>query len=460
MTCFIAVGQCGNQISRELRATANLIQVDSESKVVDKKRGIYEQSGRGSNWALGYNGYQTSRRGSHRHSSHASQPLREGSKQTAWDSGGGHGHDLYLVHQVKARLRKLFEHGGADYTDSGGASSTVDQHKNYTSEEQEEQRRDRPTTTRNGGGIKQIVLLHSVAGGTGSGLGSRLLEEIADLYPRHRLASAAILPLRSCGSETCLQSYNACLTAAWMQEFCDANLLFENEHLLFGTAGGSSTSRRSGVVESCNQISEQHRASSSGKANNAFSEANRQVGEVLNSLDWDSLFTHVCPMRQLHFAQAYAYSLPKSGFVKSNLTSREHDEHLQFLRRHVLPSALPQTPGENSKRVLFAAHARTRGINGGISFPSKNWIPGYEAAEWNRHFAYLVDQGREMNADVAMTINWSRSGDLLSAFLTNARKKYRGRCFLHALENHGVYSQDVEAALDVVDAVVSKYREG
>lgn len=39
-----------------------------------------------------------------------------------------------------------------------------------------------------------VVLTHSIAGGTGSGLGSRILEEISHAYPTQYLVSAAVTP--------------------------------------------------------------------------------------------------------------------------------------------------------------------------------------------------------------------------------------------------------------------------
>ncbi|KAJ1625479.1 Tubulin/FtsZ, GTPase domain-containing protein, partial [Pavlovales sp. CCMP2436] len=53
------------------------------------------------------------------------------------------------------------------------------------------------------------VITHSLAGGTGSGMGSRLLLDIRDAYPRQWLVSAAVLPFPT--GDSALQNYNAAL---------------------------------------------------------------------------------------------------------------------------------------------------------------------------------------------------------------------------------------------------------
>ena len=57
-----------------------------------------------------------------------------------------------------------------------------------------------------------MVLVHSLAGGTGSGLGSRLVEEYRDTFGKSYLMSASIWPNSS--GETPLQHYNTCFSLA------------------------------------------------------------------------------------------------------------------------------------------------------------------------------------------------------------------------------------------------------
>jgi tubulin delta len=73
-------------------------------------------------------------------------------------------------------------------------------------------------------------MFHSLAGGTGSGLGSRLVEEYRDYFGSSYLATASIWPNPS--GETPLQHYNCCFSLAHLQENADAVLLFQNDQIL------------------------------------------------------------------------------------------------------------------------------------------------------------------------------------------------------------------------------------
>jgi tubulin delta len=56
------------------------------------------------------------------------------------------------------------------------------------------------------------VIMHSLAGGTGSGLGSRVIEEYKDYFPKQFLMTLSVWP--SIYGETPLQNYNAIFSLA------------------------------------------------------------------------------------------------------------------------------------------------------------------------------------------------------------------------------------------------------
>ena len=58
-------------------------------------------------------------------------------------------------------------------------------------------------------------MMHSLSGGTGSGLGSRLIEALRDEYGLGHLMSCAFAPHTS--GESPLQHYNSLLTLATLQ---------------------------------------------------------------------------------------------------------------------------------------------------------------------------------------------------------------------------------------------------
>lgn len=101
------------------------------------------------------------------------------------------------------------------------------------------------TPGRRDGGFA-FCMLHSTGGGTGSGLGSRVVESLADEYPRATRLAVSVLPFESGGSP--LQCYNAALALRSVHEHCDAVVWAANDDLMelsaqamAGAGGGSSS---------------------------------------------------------------------------------------------------------------------------------------------------------------------------------------------------------------------------
>ena len=207
-TLFLHVGQAGNEIGSAFwtlagkekppkqwlydeRGRARCVLVDTEPKVVrgvvnaigaDKihpRCALVEQSGRGNNWAMGYHGVDAA--------------------PAAAAGGGGLSGSKDPVHRARngigeAALEALrWQWERCDWCTG-------------------------------------LVLCHSVGGGTGSGLGSLLLQEVRDAYPKHYLTSAAMCPFAA--GELPMGHYNASLALSFVQEFADAALLFDNTQLL------------------------------------------------------------------------------------------------------------------------------------------------------------------------------------------------------------------------------------
>jgi hypothetical protein len=81
-----------------------------------------------------------------------------------------------------------------------------------------------------------VLLAHSLGGGTGSGLGSRLLVELRDRHPKHHLLSACAAPFGP--GELPLAAYNATLALASMHGAADGIFYFDNAGLMRSLAGG------------------------------------------------------------------------------------------------------------------------------------------------------------------------------------------------------------------------------
>lgn len=75
-----------------------------------------------------------------------------------------------------------------------------------------------------------ILNLYSLAGGTGSGVGSAVIEMLRGEFPKKTIVNCAVLPYTK--GEVSTQSYNCVLSLSKLYDVADATILFENERLL------------------------------------------------------------------------------------------------------------------------------------------------------------------------------------------------------------------------------------
>lgn len=68
--------------------------------------------------------------------------------------------------------------------------------------------------------------MHSIAGGTGSGLSSVLLEELRDRYPKNIISTVTLFP-NQYDFDVVVQPYNEVLTLKRLINHADSVLVFE-----------------------------------------------------------------------------------------------------------------------------------------------------------------------------------------------------------------------------------------
>jgi len=77
--------------------------------------------------------------------------------------------------------------------------------------------------------LDTVIFFQSLAGGTGSGFGSFLVEAVRENYPDIDILNIAVMPLLT--GEVIVQNYNATMTLSTLYENSDAVLLVENDLL-------------------------------------------------------------------------------------------------------------------------------------------------------------------------------------------------------------------------------------
>lgn len=96
--------------------------------------------------------------------------------------------------------------------------------------------------------LSAFQLFHSVAGGTGSGIGSHLMELLHDRYGSKKMISTfLVFPSSDKTSDVVVQPYNTMLTLKRLIDYSDATFVFDNDslssldaHILSPTSGSES----------------------------------------------------------------------------------------------------------------------------------------------------------------------------------------------------------------------------
>ncbi|OMJ10604.1 Tubulin gamma chain [Smittium culicis] len=85
--------------------------------------------------------------------------------------------------------------------------------------------------TENSDSLEGFSLLHSIAGGTGSGLGSFILERMSDRYEKKLLQTYSVFPNNEDTSDVVVQPYNSLLTLRRLTENADCVTVLDNAAL-------------------------------------------------------------------------------------------------------------------------------------------------------------------------------------------------------------------------------------
>ena len=208
--------------------------------------------------------------------------------------------------------------------------------------------------------LQGFFMLHSLGGGTGSGLGSALLEQLADEYPSVYRFACSVFPSEE--DDVITSPYNAMLSAATLMDAADCVLPIENQALIdicaaaerrrHGRTGGTSSS---GSGESATQGAQPFAAMNGIAANMLLHLTSSVRFEGSLNTDLNEIIMNLVPFPKQHFlvsslaplltAPAQHLSGTKSALdVGAGNASRGIDPMMSslFSREHQLIKADPR----------------------------------------------------------------------------------------------------------------------
>ncbi|KAE8892714.1 hypothetical protein PF005_g4508 [Phytophthora fragariae] len=348
------------------------------------------------------------------------------------------------------------------------------------------------------------VVMHSLGGGTGSGLGCRVLESMRDTYSKAYIVTASVAPSWTRGDSP-LQNYNAVLTLRCLQEIADAVIYKDNDELLRTAAYWKAVAQEKVGTDSMNQrvsLVEMNSMAATDLAGMLFPLA---LGDssLNRPFDFGKLLHDVCPMpatKMLDVRSGVWRDRAGSG-VRNKLPSKAS------VAKDVFSATLFHAPVVPQARSLGLRHEHAADFNTSLdlleklvhqtvaSFPrsyftalaSRTLIRGfYPGSSELDHFSEKLGAMVEtafppvpwLAATPQATLTFSKpapfpslqakasaticvnNGSFLTStkrFLERAQRQFHAGAYVHWYKQHGMENGDFEAAFEQCTTLINGY---
>ncbi len=333
-----------------------------------------------------------------------------------------------------------------------------------------------------------ITMVHSLGGGTGSGMGSALLVLLRDNYPSNYLVNLAVSPF---SNESPLQTYNCCLSLAYLAQLSDGVILRNNSDTL-----------RSGIqlLSSSSSSSDGGGRNREGGQSNSTRVTMRNINEMLAmdfctlglpsatptvspSLDCiGSLVSSVSPLPLVKFCDVQSTcsmtrlipSVQKHHHLRQRsaanrrwsvgvervrwsdvvgpLVQRKgmgYDGTVNIATRILLRGALKEEMNEQDSSSAVRVVRRTLGKGYGCGLVDISFAPMFHDLKTVR--------GTTAICAAAMCCNSTGVADWIHDTLKRGRVLLSSRAYCHYYNSMGIEDEDFEAAFEALECTIDAY---
>ncbi|XP_022099004.1 tubulin delta chain-like isoform X2 [Acanthaster planci] len=300
------------------------------------------------------------------------------------------------------------------------------------------------------------VMIHSLGGGTGSGQGSRLCENIKDEYPMAYILSAVVAPHIS--GESPLQNYNTILSLGWLQRFSDAVDLFKNDEILHLTMGANAAnktrnSQQTSLADMNCYISDCIAGMclplKTNLKKNEKSYLSTDNGICTGNELWEMLRS-VCPMPAYKFLHTACVCKSKSSWEAT---------------AESVVNQLTRYNKQGNASVSLANLAVVRGDTSSFPYSFKSvedkLKAGYNCVRWNP-FPVDLWTGQEnmigcTECSLTVCANTSSFVEYAQCILTKAKVMYHSKAYLHWYQQWGCDESNFVESFDIMENVIEAY---
>jgi len=288
-----------------------------------------------------------------------------------------------------------------------------------------------------------MILIHSLAGGTGSGLSSLLLQMLRDEYPMNYILSCIIAPYDS--GESPLQDYNSSLCLSSVHDNTDGIILFKNDEVMLKAKRRKQEQKADTSLpvslEHCNQYIARCLADLILPTDSVSRNSTRCAGFGLEA--WE-LVRSICPMPATKFIHANRTSCSSQKLINSAVKVASHQHG-------------------NDYCTNIAGLFVVRG-NEAPAFPVDSVIERMKFVRWNPFPVDLwnakvnpLGSGKLMSLAAAM--NCSAVVPYLERTVMKARVKFNAKAYLHWYMKHGCTNDDFLQAFTNLNTVTTSYTD-
>lgn len=322
----------------------------------------------------------------------------------------------------------------------------------------------------NSDSLEAFMLMHSVAGGTGSGLGSVLLEQVRDRFPKTIVQTVSVFPSSGAqASDVVVQPYNSMLALRRLIEHADSVLIFDNNALM--RIAGDSLQHQTGLKGNSSSPTLEQTNALVSTALLAATATIRFPGYIYNN--WTSVLSALIPVPAYHFLTASYTPVISFNDTQQSRFSRKTTV-TEIMRRLIQQKysmlAVSPTAHKNGRylallRVIqgeFDAADYRKRLLGLRQREDLRFAPMFlESAQLAvAKRSPFVEQPTKLNG-LALTNSTSVS-DAFARTLNQFNRLYMRAAFLNEYRKQPMFEQgmeEFEEARSVVNDIVQQYKE-
>eukprot|EP00792_Barthelona_sp_PAP020_P004580 TRINITY_DN2219_c0_g1_i1.p1 TRINITY_DN2219_c0_g1~~TRINITY_DN2219_c0_g1_i1.p1 ORF type:complete len:461 (-),score=103.53 TRINITY_DN2219_c0_g1_i1:7-1389(-) len=316
--------------------------------------------------------------------------------------------------------------------------------------------------------LQGLLFTHSLGGGTGSGLGSYLLEIASEYHSLTDMITFSVYPSLE-DDDVITSPYNSCFAVAKLLENANVSFSFDNASLIQKCvndnlikdplkAQGLRNNEKPGTDSSpMTKIIKKME-----KKETPFSAMNEQVANVISAItagvrfpgslnvDFGEMYTNLVPFPELHFVQASQVSL----FKRDNpLIPLYCDQKVQLF------SSLPHDNCILASALLYRGQFSISQINSDLNkFLEKR---GLRTPQWTNGIFKIgnCDFSSSKTKSVCSIINSTGYGVYVDQMCSKFEKLFNRRVFVHHYTEEGLEESYFQETMEELRHLSDKYKQ-